>query len=79
MLPHTSDTTSTFRLKTVFDLVFENRNIIYKADVVNDIIHHRLKVPMILQDVRILSLRRLLRKKDTSLLPIKGRVIRGTT
>ncbi|ALF04981.1 truncated ankyrin-like protein [Vaccinia virus] len=42
MLPHTSDTTSTFRLKTVFDLVFENRNIIYKADVVNDIIHHRL-------------------------------------
>ncbi|UYW52162.1 Ankyrin repeat protein (25) [Monkeypox virus] len=35
--------------KTVFDLVFENRNIIYKADVVNDIIHHRLKVslPMI--------------------------------
>ncbi|AUL80389.1 hypothetical protein [Vaccinia virus] len=46
MVPHTSDTTSTFRLKTVFDLVFENRNIKCKGDVVNDIIHHRLKVSL---------------------------------
>ncbi|QED21119.1 ankyrin-like protein [Borealpox virus] len=35
--------------KSVIDLVFENRNILYKADVIYDIIKHRLKVsrPMI--------------------------------
>ncbi|ABD97350.1 ankyrin-like protein [Cowpox virus] len=35
--------------KTVFDLVFENRNILYKSDIIYDIIKHRLNIslPMI--------------------------------
>ncbi|SNB53722.1 CPXV225 protein [Cowpox virus] len=35
--------------KTVFDLVFENRNILYKSDIIYDVIKHRLHVslPMI--------------------------------
>ncbi|AOP31688.1 ankyrin [Skunkpox virus] len=32
--------------KTVIDLVFENRSIIFKADIINDIIKHRLKVSL---------------------------------